>query len=112
MKHVYYHNDKLGVTLSAQEVNAKIKRGEEKVEYLRMDYLDSTKTEKYVYKLIDISIHPDWTTIVNDELSFTMEDLEDMLCLTYEDYKHALALKLMNNMRRLKKIEKNGIKFT
>lgn len=122
MKKVYYYNDKANAVISQEEIRERIQMGEchrlwHKYEYpTTYNKWSDTTMERpdittYSYKLHEIPLHPDWDTIVEDDLTLDMFDYEQLLDVVHNKVANNLVLKLINNIHRMKKYKYKGINF-
>lgn len=122
MKKVYYYNDKAHAVISQEELRERIQMGEcyrlwHKYEYPTTynKWSDTTielpEIITYSYKLHEIPLHPDWDTIVEDDLDLDITDYEQLLDLVYNKATKNLVMKLFNNIHKIKDYENKGIKF-
>ena len=121
MKKVYYYNEKARAVISQEELRERIQIGEtyrlwHKYNAPTWHNWDSKSLERpnittYSYKLYEIPIHPDWETIVEDDLTLDIIDYEQLLDVSDGKVTSNLVLKLMNNIQRIREHEYKGIKF-
>lgn len=121
MKKVYYYNDKARAVISQEELRERIRMGETDrlwhkynaptVHNWNYKSLERPDITTYSYKLYEIPIHPDWETIVEDDLTLDRIDYEQLIDVSYDKVTSNLVLKLINNIQRIKEYEYKGIKF-
>lgn len=121
MKKVYYYNEKARAIISQEELRERIRMGETDRLWYKYNAptvhnwnpksLERPDITTYSYKLYEIPLHPDWETIVEDDLTLDRIDYEQLIDVSYDKVTSNLVLKLMNNIQRIKEYEYKGIKF-
>lgn len=117
---VYYYNEKARAVISQDELRLRLSKGEiyrvwhnyaTPVMYTEEAVMERPNIQSFYYSLSEIPIHPDWQTIVEDELTLDIYDYEQIIDLVYSKAQSNLVLKIMNNIHRIREYEYKGIKF-
>lgn len=122
MKKVYYYNEKARAIISQEELRERIRMGEcyrlwHKYEHPTTynkwsdETIEFPEIITYSYKLNEIPLHPDWDTIVEDDLDLDMTDYDQLLDLVHKKATKNLVMKLFNNIHRIQDYKNKGIEF-